>query len=161
MMYDLFRTQLRETQDDGDQQTVTLYGVGGEELTRVHRVQQFGRSAIPPVGSHGIGMALYGRRDLVVALGLEHPHHRPRLQSPGEHILYDAFGSAISMVQQNMRFVHPQKVEHAVGGVTMTLTAEGLAITGGRVTHDGRSIGSDHTHGGVVPGGGTTDIPAN
>jgi phage gp45-like len=155
--YDIFRTELRETQDDGDQQTVTLFGVGGEVLSRV----QFGRSAIPPIGSHGIGMALHGRRDLVVALGLEHAQHRPRLENPGEHILYDGFGSKISMVQQNMRFVHAQKLEHVVGGVTMTLTAEGLAITGGRITHNSKNIGSDHVHGGVVPGGGNTSIPAN
>jgi phage gp45-like len=161
MMYDLFRTELRETQDDGDQQTVTLFGVGGEELTKVHRVQHFGLSSAAPVGSHGIGMSLHGRRDLVVALGLENAQHRPRNVAPGGTVLYDAFGSAISLIQQNMRIVHAQKIEHVVGGVTMILTGDGLAITGGRVTHDGRSIGSDHIHGGVVPGGGTTDIPAN
>lgn len=34
-------------------------------------------------------------------------------------------------------------------------------ITGGRVTHDGNNIGSTHIQGGVVPGGGLTDVPAN
>ena len=35
------------------------------------------------------------------------------------------------------------------------------AITGGKVTHDGKNIGATHIHGGVVPGGGLTDVPAN
>lgn len=124
-MYDLFRTELRETQDDGDQQTVTLFGVGGEELTKVHRVQQFGRSAIPPIGAHGIGMALHGRRDLVVSLGLEHAQYRPRLQNPGEHVIYDAFGTAVSLVQQNLRMVHSQKIEQVCGGAIIRMTADG------------------------------------
>jgi hypothetical protein len=36
-----------------------------------------------------------------------------------------------------------------------------VAITGGKVTHDGKNIGATHIHGGVVPGGGLTDVPAN
>ena len=52
-------------------------------------------------------------------------------------------------------------VEVTVGGLTMTVTSDGVAITGGKVTHDGRNIGSTHIHGGVVPGGGLTDVPAN
>jgi hypothetical protein len=37
----------------------------------------------------------------------------------------------------------------------------GVAIVGSMVTHDGRNIGSTHIHGGVAPGGGLTDVPAN
>jgi phage gp45-like len=120
-MFDPFRMQLLETQDSDGQQTVSVIGVNGDEYTKVHRVQQFGRSAIPPIGSHGIGIPLRGRRDLVLAFGLEHPQHRPRLQNPGEHIIYDAFGSMISLVQQNMRFVHAQKVEMVCNGATIVM----------------------------------------
>lgn len=48
-----------------------------------------------------------------------------------------------------------------VGGVSVAITAGGLTITGGMVKHDGLNIGSTHIHGGVVPGGATTDVPAN
>lgn len=34
-----------------------------------------------------------------------------------------------------------------------------LAVTGGTVTHDGKNIGSTHTHSGVQTGGGTTGAP--
>jgi len=125
MNYDIFRTELLETQDDGDQQTVTLFGVGGEELTRVHRVQPFGLSSHPPAGSHGIGVALHGQRDLVAVLGLEHPQYRPKATQLGGTVLYDMHGSAVSLVQSNMRIVHAQKIEHVCGAATMVMTADG------------------------------------
>jgi phage gp45-like len=121
MSYDIFRTELRETQDDGDQQTVTLYGVGGEELTKVHRVQHFGLSSAAPAGSHGIGMALHGRRDLVVSLGLESAQYRPKSTPVGGTMLYDMFGSTVSLVQQNLRIVHSQKVEVICNGATIMM----------------------------------------
>ncbi|WP_281978807.1 baseplate assembly protein [Pseudorhizobium flavum] len=47
------------------------------------------------------------------------------------------------------------------GGVTMRISSVGVSITGGRVEHDGKNIGSSHIHGGVVPGGADTDVPSN
>ncbi|WP_325099672.1 baseplate assembly protein [Aquamicrobium zhengzhouense] len=49
----------------------------------------------------------------------------------------------------------------SVAAVTLTISSSGLSISGGRVEHDGKNIGSDHVHGGVVPGGANTDVPAN
>ena len=48
-----------------------------------------------------------------------------------------------------------------VGGVNLEVSDAGVAITGGKVTHQDKNIGSSHIHGGVEPGGGLTDIPAN
>ena len=48
-----------------------------------------------------------------------------------------------------------------VGGVNVEISNAGLAITGGKVTHDDKNIGSTHIHSGVVTGGGLTDVPAN
>lgn len=47
----------------------------------------------------------------------------------------------------------------AIGGVTLAISASGLAITGGTVTHNGKNIGSTHTHGGVDRGNDNTDPP--
>lgn len=46
-----------------------------------------------------------------------------------------------------------------VGGTEFQLTAAGFQQTGGTMTHDGLNVGSTHTHGGVTPGGGDTDVP--
>lgn len=42
------------------------------------------------------------------------------------------------------------------GGASIT---GGVAIIGGSVTHNGTNIGSDHSHSGVQPGGGSTGTP--
>jgi len=51
------------------------------------------------------------------------------------------------------------KVTITVGGVTMEISASGVAITGGRVSHDGLNIGSTHKHRDVMPGAGLTGVP--
>lgn len=48
-----------------------------------------------------------------------------------------------------------------VGGVNIEVSDAGVAIVGGKVSHDGKNIGATHIHGGVIPGGGLTDVPAN
>jgi hypothetical protein len=45
------------------------------------------------------------------------------------------------------------------GGVTHTISGEGVSTTGGRIEHDGSNIGSTHVHGGVEPGGADTAEP--
>ena len=45
------------------------------------------------------------------------------------------------------------------GGVTFTVSADGLNTTGGQVTHDGKNIGSTHKHTDVTPGAATTGTP--
>lgn len=47
----------------------------------------------------------------------------------------------------------------SVGGVTLKISAAGVAVTGGKVTHDGHDIGVTHKHKGVEPGGGMTQEP--
>ena len=46
-----------------------------------------------------------------------------------------------------------------VGGVTLTVSNGGVAIDGGSVTHNGRNIGDDHKHSGVLSGPADTGEP--
>lgn len=45
------------------------------------------------------------------------------------------------------------------GAVQAVISASGLAVTGGTVTHNGTNIGDTHVHGGVEPGGSSTSVP--
>jgi len=45
-------------------------------------------------------------------------------------------------------------------GTTFAFSKAGLAMTGGTITHDGKNIGSNHVHGGVVAGSANTAGPA-
>lgn len=46
-----------------------------------------------------------------------------------------------------------------IGGMTIRATGAGIEITGAALTHNGKNIGADHTHTGVMPGGAETGPP--
>lgn len=96
-MMDLFRVELTETSDGDGQQLLGVKGFPGEELARVPRVMPHGLASHAPKGSHGIGLALGGRRDEVVVLGLEQPASRPRNVPAGGAVLYDDKGNVIRL----------------------------------------------------------------
>ena len=50
-------------------------------------------------------------------------------------------------------------IKLTVGGVSFDITSGGIVMAGGTVTHDGKNIGSTHTHSGVQPGGSNTGVP--
>ncbi|GJD65180.1 phage baseplate assembly protein domain-containing protein [Methylobacterium frigidaeris] len=155
----LFRAELDKVYDDGELQLGKGRGYAGEEMDRVHLVRQFGFHSHAPKGSHGIGITGSGERGLTAFLGLESPQHRPKKTEAGSTTIYDANGNAISIVEREMRVVHGKQHVIAVGGVTLTVTKDGLDIRGGKVTHDGKNIGADHKHGGVEAGSANTDVP--
>ncbi|ACL57416.1 phage baseplate assembly protein domain-containing protein [Methylobacterium nodulans] len=128
----LFRVEHVETDDKGDLQTTTLLGPAGEELKRVHRLQPFGFHSSVPKGAHGLGVQFgggpEGGRRLNMVLGLEHPDHRPKNREVGSTALYDANGSIVSLVQQNIRVVHSK----AVHIVAPEIVLEGTVYLGGK-----------------------------
>lgn len=69
-----------------------------------------------------------------------------------EHVL--TFGDVRLTIREQM-------LEARLGPVTFKVTPEGIAITGGKLTHEGKDIGATHIHGGVIPSVGVTDVPAN
>jgi hypothetical protein len=72
-------------------------------------------------------------------------------QEADESVLGQVGKTRLSLVDGELRM--------AVGGVTHTLTKDGPVFKGGKITHDGRSIGSDHVHPGIYRGGAKTDPP--
>ncbi|MEI4262790.1 phage baseplate assembly protein V [Roseovarius sp. D0-M9] len=55
--------------------------------------------------------------------------------------------------------IEPESIVLRVGGVSVTVSASGLSVEGGSVTHNQSNIGDDHLHSGVQPGGGNTGEP--
>lgn len=51
------------------------------------------------------------------------------------------------------------KIALGVGGVTFVITAGGIDMQGGQVTHNGKNIGSDHAHSGIQRGSANSDGP--
>lgn len=123
----LFRVEHVEADDEGDQQTLTLYGLPNETLKKVPRLQHFGLSSNPPVGAHGLGIQFGGGADggrlLNMALGLEHAKSRPRKQKPGQSTIYDDKGNA-------SRYLGDDGIWHDAGTRTQKMTGKTITITG-------------------------------
>ena len=122
----LFRVEHVEADDEGDQQTLTLHGLPNETLKKVPRVQHFGLSSNPPVGSHGMGLQFGGQdggRLLNAALGLEHAASRPRKQKPGQTTLYDDKGNAT-------RYLGDDGIWHDAKDRPQKITGKTIEITG-------------------------------
>ncbi|MCX9104001.1 phage baseplate assembly protein V [Aeromonas veronii] len=51
------------------------------------------------------------------------------------------------------------QISLGVGGVTFVITAGGIDMQGGQVTHNGKNIGSDHAHSGIQRGSANSDGP--
>lgn len=151
-MGDFFRFQVDEVFDDGGFQRVTGRGLNGERFDRdfaLTRLQGHGLSTVPKPGAVGLAVALDGDRRRAFLLGLESTGDRPKNGKAGETVLYGPNGEALSIVKNNIRVV--------VGTFTVVGT---VVFEGSSVMHNGVEIGSTHRHGGVIPGGGQTGVPA-
>lgn len=156
----LRRVKLLELDDSGTLQKMRLSGLKGEELADVPRVQPFGLSTNPPVGSEGVLLALGGRSDRGMVLGVESPSHRPTAREPGSTVIYDAFGNVASLVQAEQRYRHSAKIVLEVGGITVTITPAGVDIAGGGfLKHNGKDVGATHVHSAVQSGPSNTGQP--
>ncbi|MBN9021024.1 MAG: phage baseplate assembly protein V [Rhizobiales bacterium] len=105
----------------------------------------------PSVGQQFTLMAPAGDWQQAVAVPFTWSNQNPAPSESGEENVL-TFGD-VSVTLKDSRF------EISAAGVTLELTGNGLAITGGEVSHDGRNIGSTHTHGGVALGTAETETP--
>ena len=74
---------------------------------------------------------------------------------PRKHGLSDA----IAFVGLSASGEGSDDISLKMGGVTLSVSDSGVAITGGAVTHNGVNIGSDHVHSGIVSGPSDTGGP--
>ena len=89
------RYLIRKVDDEGDIQLIDADGLADEQHTKIMRVYPYGFSSNSPEESHMLALGLGGRRDLLVALGGEHPKYRPRKLPTGNAVLYDDKGNVV------------------------------------------------------------------
>lgn len=153
------RVTLSEVDDSGAQQKMKLRGYAGEELDEVVRAQPFGFSSNPPAGAEGILVQLGGRADRAMVIGVEHPDHRPKAGKAGASIQYDAHGNSILCDEDGVTVTGAVKITLKVGGTTFAISDGAVDIQGGTLKHNGKNIGSTHTHSGVQSGPSNTGAP--
>lgn len=159
---DLFRFELGSVKDDGDIQRVSGAGMPGEEFKEVHRIGIHGLGYSAPKGSHALAVAMHGRRDRAMILGLESAQHRQKNIPAGGAVLYDSAGNVLRMFNDHARW---DTQGNPITIKCSTLRFEGdfgvVTFDGSGIKHNGKNIGDTHVHGGIVIGGSDTDVPSN
>ena len=89
--------------------------------------------------------------DSVAEHGTFTDQNPPPQQDPDELVIFEHGNVRFSATKDGMT--------HKVGDVAHALTKDGLAVTGGKLKHNDRNIGSDHKHGQVKSGGDDTGPP--
>jgi len=107
----------------------------------------------PSVGQQFTLMAPAGDWQQAVAVPFTWSNQNPSPSESGEENVL-TFGNVRVTLKDG-------RLEVSAAGVTLELTGNGLAITGGEVRHEGKNIGATHTHGGVALGAAETEGPAD
>ena len=175
------RVTLEQVYDEEGQQRMKVRGLASETLDKVVRVQPYGFTSNPPKGSTGLLLALGGRADRAMLLGIEKDDLRPKAQTPGHVAIYDGDGQIVSLVEQTIRIKGASEIRAEVGSATITqngssvvIAAGGTTVTidesgvtvqgtfaaaGGQFTHNGHDVGSAHRHTSVTAGPSLTGQP--
>ena len=155
------RVTLKNTDDGGETQRTSIETAEGIWHEDVEVLQPYGFAGhTPENGALGLMIALGGDQGDVVVLPVGNPSKRMGDLPAGAAGVYNEHGDSILVLPDGTISVKAAgSVVFSVGGVTMTLSAGGLAIEGGEVTHNSRNIGHDHKHTDVTPGAGLSGEP--
>lgn len=117
-------------------------------------------AVLSPGGDMAQGLVLTGIYQQAAAAPANSGDKDTTVYGDGAVIEYDHSSHTLTADLQGTKLVADRtKIELTVGSVVLSVSAAGVSITGGQVTHNGKNIGSSHTHTGVVPGAGTTGAP--
>ena len=98
----LLRGVVRRVDDTQDAQTVQATVREGEDVD-VEAFQNFGLSAVPPVGTEVVVAQIAGSVDVGVVIASESREHRPTGNAAGDVVLYDAHGHQIRLVSSGIQ----------------------------------------------------------
>lgn len=157
------RVTLKNIKDTGQTQTASIEVADGIYRDDVEILQPFGFSShASEDGALALVLAVGGDEGDQVVLPIGNPSKRMGGLQPGESGIHNEDGDKIVLTKGGVIQIRAASALNVViGGVTFNVSAAGVDITGGRVTHNGHDIGDTHKHGGIVQGGQLTDVPAN
>lgn len=155
------RVVLKNIVDDGETQTASVEIAPGIWRDKVEIQQPYGvASSVPEDGAVGLAVAVGGNEDDLAIVSISNPSSRMGNLKPGETALYNQHGDGVHVGSDGTVTIQAgTSIVLKVGGVTVTISGEGVAIEGGTITHDGVVIDKTHIHTGVVPGGGLSGPP--
>ncbi|MDX2265451.1 MAG: phage baseplate assembly protein V [Hyphomicrobiales bacterium] len=122
------RGEVIEVNDGGGMQLMSVRGYADEVIKMAHRVQPFGFTSNPPLGSHGVVMSAGGRRDQAFIIGIENEAARQKGLKPGEQAIYDGEG-------QFLKMLNGRKTVISVG--ELTIVADKVVVESGDINLGG------------------------
>lgn len=148
------RVTVKDIKDDGQMQTASAEVAEGVWRDDLEIMQPYGFLSFPDDdGAVGVALAIGGDEGDMVILPLANPSQRMGGLGKGDVGLSNKFGDRIIIrAGGGIEVQAATSITQKVGGVTMTQSADGVAIEGGRFTHNGINIGSDHGHVTAPPG---------
>jgi phage gp45-like len=137
-------------------QQVQVKLFAGEVRDGLERVQQYGFSSVPPVGSEAVVLFVGGSRDHGVVIGTESRGQRAGGQAAGVVTVYDGAGHKIVFTAGG--------IEIHGGGHNLTITGAPKVSVNGDIEATGDvKAGSislkEHLHEDVQPGSGNSGTP--
>ncbi len=155
------RAVAKNINDGGQMQTASFEVAPGVWRENIEIAQPYGFAGhVDEDGSEFLLIAVGGDQGDLIALPLGNPSQRMG-NLPAKQIgLYNNGGDKIMLTPGGtIEIAAGTALNVKVGGVTFNISAEGVDIQGGKVTHNGKDIGFTHKHKGVVHGGEITDEP--
>lgn len=148
------RVTVKDIKDDGQMQTASAEVAEGVWREDLEVMQPYGLISVPDDdGAVGVALAIGGDEGDMVLLPLGNPSQRMGGLSKGDVGLANKFGDRLIVkASGGIEVQAATSVTLKVGGVTLTISDGGIAAEGGRFTHNGVNIGSDHKHVTAPPG---------
>lgn len=157
----LVRAKIKATEDTKVIQSNQIEANVDEIINGVERIQEYGFTSHAPVGSEAVVM-FRGSREGGLIIATDSREFRIKELTDGQVAIYDKSGTKIVLKADNTIEIDAT-TSITVNCPTINLNTDtvnltGTMIAGGDVIASGISLVS-HIHGGVVPGGGNTDVP--
>lgn len=155
------RVTFKNVKDDGETQTASVEVADGVWRDDIEIMQPFGlASNVPSDGGLALAFAVGGDQGDIAILPVSNPSKRMGKLNPGESGLYNMHGDKMVIgADGSIQIKSGANLTITIGGVSVVVSDAGVTITGGRVEHDGKNIGSTHRHSDVTPGSSPTGDP--
>lgn len=148
------RVTVKNINDTGQMQTASAEVAEGIFRDDLEIMLPYGFVSMPDDdGAVGIAVAVGGDEGDMVLLPLSNPSQRMGGLSKGDVGLANRFGDRVIVgANGGITLQASASITLKVDGVSLTISAAGFAFDGGKVTHNGINIGSDHGHVSAPPG---------
>jgi phage gp45-like len=111
------RAIVKRIEDDGLFQVMQLAMQADELKSEIRRLQSYGLTTVPPLGSEALAVFPNGERSTGVVLGVDHGGYRPKGMKPGEVCLYAQHGQVIHLREDGGITFHAAKAGGGWGDI--------------------------------------------